>query len=107
MAAIFKIGNSKDIPNIPDHLSNEAKSFIRLCLQREPSVRPTAVELLDHPFIREQATTRVANSSITKDAFPYSFDGSRTPVYILKMLVSLSSFLMIFITDCIDCLLYI
>ncbi|XVF16976.1 hypothetical protein REPUB_Repub10bG0077200 [Reevesia pubescens] len=79
VAAIFKIGNSKDIPEIPDHLSNEAKSFVRLCLQREPSARPTALQLLDHPFIRDQATTRVANISITKDAFPYTFDGSRTP----------------------------
>ncbi|XP_022750938.1 mitogen-activated protein kinase kinase kinase 3-like isoform X3 [Durio zibethinus] len=85
VAAIFKIGNSKDIPEIPDHLSNEAKSFIRLCLQREPSARPTALQLLDHPFIREQATTRVANISITKDAFPYAFDGSRTPQPILEM----------------------
>ncbi|MBA0726070.1 hypothetical protein Golax_001920 [Gossypium laxum] len=79
VAAIFKIGNSKDVPEIPDHLSNEAKSFIRLCLQRDPSARPTAFQLLDHPFIRDQATTRVANISITKDAFPYTFDGSRTP----------------------------
>ncbi|KAE8663632.1 chromatin assembly factor 1 subunit FAS2-like [Hibiscus syriacus] len=79
VAAIFKIGNSKDMPEIPDHLSNEAKSFIRLCLQRDPSARPTALQLLDHPFIRDQATTRVANISITKDAFPYTFDGSRTP----------------------------
>lgn len=79
MAAIFKIGNSKDIPEIPDRLSNEAKSFIRLCLQREPSARPTALQLLDHPFIHDQATTRVANICITKDAFPYTFDGSRTP----------------------------
>ncbi|KAK8673720.1 hypothetical protein V6N13_112037 [Hibiscus sabdariffa] len=79
VAAIFKIGNSKDMPEIPDHLSSEAKSFIRLCLQREPSARPTALQLLDHPFICDQPTTRVANISITKDAFPYTFDGSRTP----------------------------
>ncbi|TYI31140.1 hypothetical protein ES332_A05G432900v1 [Gossypium tomentosum] len=79
VAAIFKIGNSKDVPEIPDRLSNEAKSFIRLCLQRDPSARPTAFQLLDHPFIRDQATTRVANISITKDAFPYTFDGSHTP----------------------------
>ncbi|KAK3013159.1 hypothetical protein RJ639_009700 [Escallonia herrerae] len=52
VAAIFKIGNSKDIPEIPEHLSVDAK---------------------------DQATTRVANVSITNDAFPYTFDGSRTP----------------------------
>ncbi|KAG2711564.1 hypothetical protein I3760_04G082900 [Carya illinoinensis] len=79
VAAIFKIGNSKDIPEIPEHLSNDAKNFIKLCLQREPSARPTALQLLDHPFIRDQATNRVVNMNVTKDAFPYMFDGSRTP----------------------------
>lgn len=80
MAAIFKIGNSKEIPEIPENLSNDAKSFIKLCLQRDPLARPTASQLLDHPFIRDQATSRVANMNVTKDAFPYMFDGSYTPV---------------------------
>ncbi|KAL6346054.1 hypothetical protein AAG906_025334 [Vitis piasezkii] len=79
VAAIFKIGNSRDVPEIPDHLSNDAKSFVRLCLQRDPSARPTALQLLDHSFVRDQATTRIANIAITKDAFPSTFDGSRTP----------------------------
>lgn len=75
VAAIFKIGNSKDTPEIPDHLSNDAKNFIRLCLQRNPTVRPTASQLLEHPFLRVH-TTRVANTSMPKDASPRSFDGS-------------------------------
>ncbi|KAG6717127.1 hypothetical protein I3842_04G082200 [Carya illinoinensis] len=55
-AAMFKIINSKDGPEIPEHLSNDARSFIELCLQRDPTARPTALQLLHHPFIRDQAT---------------------------------------------------
>ncbi|KAL6911823.1 hypothetical protein ACP4OV_000628 [Aristida adscensionis] len=52
IAAMFKIGNSKELPPIPEHLSEEGKDFIRQCLQRDPSSRPTAVDLLQHPFVR-------------------------------------------------------
>lgn len=51
VAAMFKIGNSKELPAIPDHLSDEGKDFVRQCLQRNPLHRPTAAQLLDHPFI--------------------------------------------------------
>lgn len=49
---MFKIGNSKELPAIPDHLSNEGKDFVRKCLQRNPRDRPSAIELLDHPFVK-------------------------------------------------------
>ncbi|KAH7853042.1 hypothetical protein Vadar_032530 [Vaccinium darrowii] len=85
VAAIFKIGNSKDIPEIPDHLSNDAKTFLRLCLQRDPSGRPTALQLLDHPFVREVGTPRHSTSNLTREAFPYISDGSRTPPTALEL----------------------
>ncbi|XP_027357727.1 mitogen-activated protein kinase kinase kinase YODA-like [Abrus precatorius] len=52
VAAMFKIGNSKELPTIPDHLSSEGKDFVRKCLQRNPQNRPPASELLDHPFVK-------------------------------------------------------
>ncbi|KAF7142748.1 hypothetical protein RHSIM_Rhsim05G0024600 [Rhododendron simsii] len=79
-AAIFKIVNGKDFPEIPDHLSNDAKSFLRMCLRRDPSGRPTALQLLDHPFVREQGTPRHSTSNLTKEVSPYLSDGSHTPV---------------------------
>ncbi|KAJ9679473.1 hypothetical protein PVL29_021415 [Vitis rotundifolia] len=55
VAAMFKIGNSKDLPAIPDHLSDEGKDFVRQCLQRNPLHRPTAARLLEHPFVKNAA----------------------------------------------------
>ncbi|XP_068645682.1 mitogen-activated protein kinase kinase kinase YODA-like isoform X2 [Aristolochia californica] len=55
VAAMFKIGNSKDLPPIPDHLSDEGRDFVRLCLKRDPQHRPTAAQLLDHSFVKNAA----------------------------------------------------
>lgn len=53
---MFKIGNSKELPAIPEHLSDEARDFVRQCLQRNPLHRPTAARLLEHPFVKNAAT---------------------------------------------------
>ncbi|XP_073016276.1 mitogen-activated protein kinase kinase kinase YODA-like isoform X1 [Primulina eburnea] len=58
VAAMFKIGNSKELPTIPDHLSEEGKDFVRLCLQRNPLHRPTASQLLDHAFVKGAAPAK-------------------------------------------------
>ncbi|EPS70155.1 hypothetical protein M569_04605 [Genlisea aurea] len=55
VAAMFKIGNSKELPSIPDNLSEEGKEFVRLCLQRNPLHRPSAAQLLEHPFVKGAA----------------------------------------------------
>jgi len=78
VAAIFKIGNSKEIPDIPDHLSSEAKSFLKLCLQRDPAARPTAAQLMDHPFVKDHATLRSSRSGITRDVFSTLTEGKKT-----------------------------
>lgn len=39
-------------PPIPESLSNEGKDFLRSCFRRNPAERPTALKLLEHPFIR-------------------------------------------------------
>ncbi|XP_042418531.1 mitogen-activated protein kinase kinase kinase 3-like isoform X1 [Zingiber officinale] len=71
VAAIFKIANSKDIPEIPDHFSPEAKDFLKLCLQRDPSARPSAAHLMLHAFVRDQTSIKVAKWNTVNDV-PYS-----------------------------------
>ena len=51
MQAIFRIGKGER-PPIPDFLSRDAKDFILQCLQVNPDDRPTAAQLLNHPFLR-------------------------------------------------------
>jgi serine/threonine protein kinase len=87
VAAIFKIGNSKDIPDIPDHLSSEAKNFLKLCLQRDPADRPTAAQLIEHPWVKDQASVRSSRSGITRDMFPTSSDGNKTTVHLQSMTI--------------------
>lgn len=79
MAAIFKIVNSKDIPEIPSHLSREGKDFLRLCLQRDPSARPTAAQLMDHPFVRDQATAKFGGTNLARELPHSPSDGTQTP----------------------------
>ncbi|CAN4113438.1 unnamed protein product [Withania somnifera] len=51
VAALFHIGTTKSHPPIPEHLSAEAKDFLLKCLQKEPHLRPSASNLLQHPFV--------------------------------------------------------
>ncbi|KAJ7567983.1 hypothetical protein O6H91_01G014500 [Diphasiastrum complanatum] len=57
VAAMFKIGNSKEIPSIPSYLSKDGQDFLKLCLQRKPGDRPSAAQLLEHPFVRNSVPT--------------------------------------------------
>ncbi|XP_031736988.1 mitogen-activated protein kinase kinase kinase NPK1 isoform X3 [Cucumis sativus] len=56
VAALFHIGTTKSHPPIPEQLSVEAKDFLLKCLQKEPNLRPTASELLKHPFVIGEET---------------------------------------------------
>ncbi|KAL0085468.1 kinase-like domain-containing protein [Phycomyces blakesleeanus] len=47
---IFKLGSGES-PPMPTGISDLAKSFIEKCLTIEPKDRPSAEELLSHPFI--------------------------------------------------------
>ncbi|XP_026865823.2 mitogen-activated protein kinase kinase kinase 19 isoform X2 [Electrophorus electricus] len=52
MAALFYIGARKGLmPPLPDDFSEEAKGFVQACLISDQKQRPSAADLLKHPFI--------------------------------------------------------
>ncbi|MED6191716.1 hypothetical protein PIB30_003059 [Stylosanthes scabra] len=51
MQALYRIGKGER-PSMPDSLSKDARDFILQCLQVNPDHRPTAAQLLSHPFIQ-------------------------------------------------------
>ncbi|KAL9447348.1 hypothetical protein AB3S75_014918 [Citrus x aurantiifolia] len=68
VAALFHIGTTKSHPPIPEHLSVKAKDFLLKCLEKEPDLRPTASELLKHPFVTGDDEDPVLHASVMKSS---------------------------------------
>ncbi|PKA59523.1 Mitogen-activated protein kinase kinase kinase 1 [Apostasia shenzhenica] len=54
--AFYIIGGGAQ-PPIPSHLSSDARDFIRQCVQVDADSRPSAAQLLEHPFVRRPLKT--------------------------------------------------
>uniref|UniRef100_H0XG56 Mitogen-activated protein kinase kinase kinase 19 n=2 Tax=Otolemur garnettii TaxID=30611 RepID=H0XG56_OTOGA len=53
MAAMFYIGAHRGLmPPLPDHFSEDAADFVRVCLTRDQHERPSAFQLLQHSFLK-------------------------------------------------------
>ncbi|XP_074857815.1 mitogen-activated protein kinase kinase kinase 19 [Carettochelys insculpta] len=53
LAAMFYIGAHRGLmPSLPDHFSGNAADFVHLCLTRDQHERPSALQLLQHPFMK-------------------------------------------------------
>nr|XP_006196174.1 mitogen-activated protein kinase kinase kinase 19 isoform X1 [Vicugna pacos] len=53
MAAMFYIGAHQGLmPPLPEHFSENAADFVRVCLTRDQHARPSAVQLLQHSFLK-------------------------------------------------------
>lgn len=62
MQALFRIGRGEP-PPVPESLSKDAQDFILKCLQVNPNERPTAVQLLDHPFVKRPLLSPISPAS--------------------------------------------
>ncbi|ORZ10194.1 kinase-like domain-containing protein [Absidia repens] len=49
IATLYNLGHH-NAPDMPEHASDVAKDFLKKCFTIDPTYRPTALELLDHPF---------------------------------------------------------
>ena len=52
--AMFQISKSEVGPGLPKGISAEAKDFLQMCFKLDPTERPTAEDLLKHPFCGEE-----------------------------------------------------
>ncbi|KAL2467523.1 mitogen-activated protein kinase kinase kinase 1-like [Forsythia ovata] len=62
MSALYRIGRG-GLPPIPESLSSDARNFILKCLQVDANVRPTASQLLDHPFVKRPLAASSGSAS--------------------------------------------
>ncbi|XP_016648134.1 PREDICTED: mitogen-activated protein kinase kinase kinase ANP1-like [Prunus mume] len=53
VSAMYKIGFSGEVPEIPSSLSKKGRDFVTKCLMRDPMERWSAGELLKHGFLLE------------------------------------------------------
>ncbi|KAK6190356.1 hypothetical protein SNE40_002244 [Patella caerulea] len=58
MAAIFAIGSNRPVPELAETFSVLARKFVSDCLTRDQNDRPSATELLSHPFIIKKPPSR-------------------------------------------------
>ncbi|KAL2343751.1 hypothetical protein Fmac_005036 [Flemingia macrophylla] len=68
MQALFQIGRGAP-PPIPEYLSKDSRDFILRCLQVNPNKRPTAAQLLDHPFLRKTFLSPLSSASPHRNIF--------------------------------------
>ncbi|KAH3759138.1 MAP kinase kinase [Pelomyxa schiedti] len=76
MAAMFKIVND-DMP-IPPNCSPEMTDVLQKCFKKEPSERPSAQELLNHPLFQKAHSNASANTDEIQRLAVYSRSASST-----------------------------
>jgi len=68
MSAVYSIGSGRKSPEIPSNLSKSLRDFLSQTFKRDPKSRPSANDLINHPFItnEEDSIARQANYKIRR-----------------------------------------
>lgn len=67
-----KIDHTNHRFKFPENISNELRDFVKTCMQLDPDMRPTAKDLMNHPFIQGKNT--VGYRSTSSDRMPSEED---------------------------------
>jgi len=66
MQVLFIIPKSEP-PALESRFSTHFKDFVKVCLQKDPTKRPTASELMKHPFIRNAPAATTLRQLLTEN----------------------------------------
>jgi serine/threonine protein kinase len=73
--ALYRIGCTNEMPAVPDSLSPDAHDFLARCFERNPRLRWTSSQLLEHPFLTGGGAPRAC-----EDLSPPGMQFPNTPV---------------------------
>ncbi|MBA0575168.1 hypothetical protein Golob_024959 [Gossypium lobatum] len=99
VSALYKIGFSGKVPEIPSWFSEKGKDFLGKCLKRDLKERWKAKELLQHPFLEESDTllkevkesTMDSPNTVLDQGFWDSFNVVESPKNLIPKEISMNS----------------
>jgi serine/threonine protein kinase len=68
MSAMYHIAETEEMPPFPENASPELVDFLKVCFERNPDKRPSAVKLLQHDWVlQSKARKHVASVKMSKN----------------------------------------
>ena len=67
MTAIYNIGAGRILPHLPKNVSESLFDLMQQCFKRDPRLRPSAADLLNHPFFKKERMYSTMNQNEIND----------------------------------------
>ncbi|XP_066912872.1 mitogen-activated protein kinase kinase kinase 3-like isoform X2 [Clytia hemisphaerica] len=91
MTAIYNIGAGRILPHIPQDVSENLHDMMQQCFKRDPRLRPSAQDLLNHPFIKKDRIASSANGGLVEHDEPCQGIRDSENNYMISQLIETSS----------------